>query len=375
MEKNENLNVFFMKKFLTITILTGIVEWLLGQIYTNFALPFLDKIFNLSTIVGDISLTKTTFFAFEFIISLIFSDILYVFPVNTSNITKSGTLYTTGLICILIIIFIIWLAPYIIAAVLFGISTSEKISLIEKQRIQQQKQYEKQRNLLLSDIAHDLKTPITTIAGYSQALADGEISDAATQKEYLKTICTKSLKISELITLLFEYIRLDSEGFELKKEKTNIAELIRSTIAALYTDFEEKEIELAIRIPEENVTAYIDKLQFERVIYNLMINIIKHNPGKTRAGIFLENDNVDITISICDTGPLIDETISKHIFEPFVQSDMSRNSRNGSGLGLCIAEKIITMHGGKIRLIQLDNTNKASMAGYNKKFVITLYDI
>ena len=100
----------------------------------------------------------------------------------------------------------------------------------------QREAFTRKRNLLLSDITHDLKTPITTVAGYVQALNDGMVEDPEKQKQYQESIRKKSLEMSELITLLFNYVKLDSEGFDLKKERINITELVLQLVAGAYTD-------------------------------------------------------------------------------------------------------------------------------------------
>lgn len=123
----------------------------------------------------------------------------------------------------------------------------------------QREAFTRKRNLLLSDITHDLKTPITTVAGYVQALNDGMVEDPEKQKQYLESIRKKSLEMSELITLLFNYVKLDSEGFDLKKERINITELVLQLVAGAYTDMEEAGMIPDIDIPEEADYAEIDK--------------------------------------------------------------------------------------------------------------------
>ena len=244
------------------------------------------------------------------------------------------------------------------SAVWFSRIVMEEVQHIEKQETRLK--YEKARNLMLSDIAHDLRTPITTIAGYSKALNDGMVISEEKKKEYLEAIENKSERMSELITLLFDYVRLDSDNFNLKKTKVDITELLRENAALLYADVEEKGMEFCIDIPEEPYMVEVDKLQFSRVITNLINNALKHNGPGTEVILEMKTVEDAIQIIVSDNGNLISPILAEHIFEPFVVADASRESKGGSGLGLSIAQKIVQMHGGTLELKQYYEDHKKS---------------
>lgn len=246
----------------------------------------------------------------------------------------------------------LYTVPIVVAAVWFAKIVTEEVERINQLEEDMRLQYERSRNLMLSDIAHDLRTPITTIAGYSKALNDGLITSDEKRKEYLDAIENKAERMSDLITLLFEYVRLDSDNFSLKKTKVDIAELLRENAALLYADVEEKGMEFEIDIPEESYEIELDKLQFSRVITNLINNALKHNEAGTVITLKMEKTENEIQISVSDNGNMISPMIADHIFEPFVVADASRESKNGSGLGLSIAKKIVEMHGWIIELKQ-----------------------
>lgn len=246
----------------------------------------------------------------------------------------------------------LYTVPIVVAAVWFAKIVTEEVERINQLEEDMRLQYERSRNLMLSDIAHDLRTPITTIAGYSKALNDGLITSDEKRKEYLDAIENKAERMSDLITLLFEYVRLDSDNFSLKKTKVDIAELLRENAALLYADVEEKGMEFEIDIPEESYETELDKLQFSRVITNLINNALKHNEAGTVITLKMEKTANEMQISVSDNGNMISPMIADHIFEPFVVADASRESKNGSGLGLSIAKKIVEMHGWTIELKQ-----------------------
>jgi hypothetical protein len=122
--------------------------------------------------------------------------------------------------------------------------------------------------------------------------------------------------------------------------------------ASLYMDFEEKEIVFEADIPEKPCILSLDVIQFSRAVHNLLLNIIRHNPAGTEAGIVMEETDEKITLKIWDNGTPIPPEIAEHLFEPFVQGDASRQSKSGSGLGLSIAAKVIAMHDGELTLLQ-----------------------
>lgn len=247
---------------------------------------------------------------------------------------------------------VLFVVPIVGAAVWFSKIIVEEVQRIEEQEEELRQQYEKARNLMLSDIAHDLRTPITTIAGYSKALNDGMVTSEEKRKEYLEAIENKSERMSDLITLLFEYVRLDSDNFSLKKSMVDITELLRENAALLYSDVEEKGMTFQIEIPDEPCMINLDRLQFSRVITNLINNAIKHNEPGTEIILKMKYQKENICITISDNGAMIAPMLVDHIFEPFVVADASRESKGGSGLGLSIAKKIVQMHGGTLELKQ-----------------------
>lgn len=244
------------------------------------------------------------------------------------------------------------LFPIIIASLAFSKSLMDEVNRMEQEKEEVQKLYEKKRNLMLSDIAHDLRTPITTIAGYSKALNDEMVASEEKKKEYLQAIENKSDRMNDLINLLFEYVRLDSDNFGLHRDEIDLPELLRTIAASLYSDVEEKGMEFQINIPEEVHMVLLDRVQFSRVIVNLINNAIKHNSAGTVITLEMKIEKDKTQIEVSDNGGLIPAFLEANIFEPFAVGDASRTTQSGSGLGLSIAKKIVEMHGWKLELKQ-----------------------
>ena len=272
-------------------------------------------------------------------------------------------IYQLAVILIFLLMLLLALLPYAISVYWYCRAVSRKMNELLQMEKEQKEAYDRQRNLLLSDIAHDIKTPITTVIGYTKALSDNMVREEEKKKEYLQAIHTKSMRIDELITLLFEYVKLDSDGFVLHKEKTDLGELIRENIALLYSDFEEKGMEVKIDIPEGEFPCEVDKVQISRAVTNILTNSVKYNDRGTKVFISL---NEQYQLRIADNGIVIDDELAEHIFEPFTRGDKARSTRGGSGLGLSISAKIIRMHGGDIQL------ECQCKDGYTKAFQMTL---
>lgn len=247
---------------------------------------------------------------------------------------------------------VLFVVPIVLTAVWFSKIVSEEVEKLERQEEELREKYEAARNLMLSDIAHDLRTPITTIRGYAKALNDGLVTSEEKRTEYLDAIENKAERMNDLLTLLFDYVRLGSDRFSLRREKTDVTELLRENAALLYSDVEEHGMEFEIYIPEEKIFLELDRIQFSRVITNLINNVLKHNPAGTRITLQLYKGEDRILILVKDNGDVIPSKIAEHIFEPFVMADTSRESKGGSGLGLSIAKKIVEMHGFEIELVQ-----------------------
>lgn len=251
--------------------------------------------------------------------------------------------------------------PYLVGVICYSRIVTRQFNELLAQEEAQKLARDQRRNLMLSDIAHDIKTPITTICGYSKALSEGVV-DEKDRQSYLDAIYAKAMRMDELVTLLFEYVKLESEGFTLHREPGDLAELTREMAALLYADFEDREMELVLEIPEVRVPFEMDRLQLGRAVTNLLTNAVRYGKEGGRVLVRLQ----DYELTVADEGEPIDPEFAAHIFEPFARGDKARSSKGGSGLGLGISRKIVEMHGGKLLLIQ--NFGE----GYTKAFQICL---
>ena len=222
---------------------------------------------------------------------------------------------------------------------------------------------EKDRQKMLADISHDIKTPVTVIDGYAQALESGLVPEKDVTK-YLREIKKKSEILSELVNSFYEYSRLDHPGFKLDKEKSDLAEYFRAYLAEKYEELELNGFDVDIDIPEKIIKADFDAFQLKRVFENIINNAMKHNNSGCTIMASMTVEGKDFTLTLGDNGSGIPAELRDKIFDPFVVGEEARVSGRGTGLGLSIAQKIVEAHGWKIRL--LPETNGTMFAIYGK---------
>ncbi len=392
MNKYHTLRNYLIRKFMVTIILVSVAEFAITALLNNSLFPFAMHFFfpeanmemlsaggmMMAFLVVFVSVFSTILQAIlpaqlVFFINSLSDNVFHAFGANQEHVIEQlGIIKEIMLLLVLFGFLALIIAPYIIAAVYFSQIVVREMRIIEDDEKEKQREYAEQKNLMLSDIAHDLRTPMTTIAGYSKALTDGMVAEDKKQ-EYLEAIQTKTGRMNDLINLLFDYVRLDSKGFQLMRTNIDICEMIREAAAFQYQDIEDAGMELDVEIPEEKILVYADKVQFSRVISNLITNAIRHNKPGTSIGLYLLEEDETLRVIVADNGVKIPKEKADMLFEPFVMGDESRNSKGGSGLGLSIAKKVVEMHGFKIRLVQQPMIQKfPAVSEYEKMFMITI---
>lgn len=223
---------------------------------------------------------------------------------------------------------------------------AEKIEDNEKQRIKD----EEKRDLLIADISHDLKTPITSISGYARALNDGLVQDEEKKKKYLEYIYDKCKRMNYLIDQLFSFSKIDVITYELHLIKGNIGEFFKETIIELLPDLDKKAFIYDFDLEEDLSKTYFDKDLLYRAFSNIILNAIKYNHAKTNIDFKFRKEENNYIFMIKDNGVGISKEFQHKIFDEFTRGDSSRKSDGGSGLGLSITKKIVELHRGEILL-------------------------
>lgn len=198
--------------------------------------------------------------------------------------------------------------------------------------------YEKQNRDLISNISHDLKTPITAIKGYVEGIMDGVADTPEKMDRYIKTIYNKANDMDVLINELSLYSKIDSNIIPYNFEKININAYFKDCVDEIGADLEQKGMLFSYRnYCSANTTVTADPEQLKRVINNIINNACKYNnKAKGKVSITLTEFDRKVQIEIKDNGIGISKEDLPHIFRRTYRADMSRNSAGGSGLGLSI---------------------------------------
>lgn len=206
---------------------------------------------------------------------------------------------------------------------------------------------ERLKSELITNVSHDLKTPLTSIINYSELIVD-EKSDFEKQKEYAKVINEKSLKLKKLIEDLFEVSKVTSNNIELHIEEIDFKQLVNQIVGEWLDKFEEKKLDINISITDKPVSLQLDGNKTSRVLDNLFSNIYKYTLEGTRVYIDLDKNNTT-TLTIKNISKYALNISADELMERFTRGDSSRTTE-GSGLGLSIASSLVDAQGGSFEI-------------------------
>jgi len=227
----------------------------------------------------------------------------------------------------------------------------EDMRLKLKESLEEKIQNEKDNKELVSNITHDLKTPITSIKGYVEGIMDGVADTPEKMDKYIKTIYTKAVEMDRLINELNYYSGIDSNRIPYHFQCLNISEFFNDCVEEIGIDLEAQNMELNYtNLLEPGTKIIADPEQMKKVINNIVGNSVKYiDKPKGVIDIRLLDEIDSVRIEIEDNGKGIAPKDLGQIFERFYRTDASRNSsQGGSGIGLSIVKKIVEDHGGYI---------------------------
>ena len=243
-------------------------------------------------------------------------------------------------------IFGVYFAALIIFVAFYSRKAAAELRAMEQVKIEE----EEKRMLLVSELSHDLKTPLASVQGYSEMLLKG-VDDENKKQDYLKMIHDNSVRADSILQALFTYSKLGSSGYDPKLEEADICEFTRLIVAEYISRFEEEGFKYEIDIPEDEIKVKMNTELFRRVYDNLFENSMKYNKPGTTIGISVAEGGDEICIRIYDNGVGIPEENRDKIFTPFYRIDVERSKdKGGSGLGLAIVKRIVELHDGDIEL-------------------------
>jgi signal transduction histidine kinase len=210
----------------------------------------------------------------------------------------------------------------------------------------------KQKNMIsrmISNISHDLKTPLTSLVGYIELIKESDNLSKEELKEYLDVIHNKALYLNRTLENFFYMSRLESMDEKLNIEQVNLTDIIQEQIVFFYNDFKNQGITPAIEMPEEDIYVYADKVSVNRILNNLLSNSLKYGKDGNTVGLSISQDDRFVYVEVWDNGKGISEKDLEHVFERLYTAEESRSAAlRGTGIGLSVVKQLVKINKGSI---------------------------
>lgn len=208
------------------------------------------------------------------------------------------------------------------------------------------KQSEQAYKRLMTSLSHDVKTPLTSLVGYLEAIQEKMVTGEE-KDEYIGVALDKAHHLKDFVESLFEWVKLDAKEQIFQFKICDLNEISRNILADWIPTLEDKQFAYEIDIPETECSIRLDRNSYMRILNNLLQNVLLHSEGN-KVSIHISENDKQADITIADNGKGIPEKDLPHIFERLYQGDESRGS-SGNGLGLSIVQELVTVHSGTIR--------------------------
>ena len=253
----------------------------------------------------------------------------------------------------------------------------EEMRVRLRDNVEEKLRYDKESKELISNISHDLKTPVTAIKGYAEGIMDGVADTPEKMQKYVRTIYNKADEMNTLINELTFYSKIDTNRIPYNFNTLSVNDYFEDCAEDLSLELEAKNVEFDyFNYVEKDVKVIADAEQIKRVIHNIVNNSLKYM-DKPRAKINLRVKDVGdfVQVELEDNGKGIAAKDLPNIFDRFYRSDASRNSsKGGSGIGLSIVKKIIEEHGGKIWATSREETGTTMYFVLRKYQEVPIYE-
>ncbi|MFS8354904.1 ATP-binding protein [Bacillus nitratireducens] len=213
---------------------------------------------------------------------------------------------------------------------------------------EQEKRLERTKNELITNVSHDLRTPLTSIIGYIDLLKRGQYDSETQLQEYLETTYLKSKRLKYLIDELFEYTRLSGIDAKLNFNEVDLSGLLEQIVGEYIPIFEKENLNVQKSITEETIPIIMDVEKMVRVYENLFMNAIKYSMKPSELSVCLELIGNKAILKVSNKVEKPPVSDPNKLFERFFRGDKARKNDQGNGLGLAISKRIVELHHGNI---------------------------
>lgn len=228
-------------------------------------------------------------------------------------------------------------------------SSINNMSLELREKIDNEKKIEQNKNELITNVSHDLRTPLTSILGYVDLLKQNGFEDKEKFVEYISIIDERSKSLNTLINEFFEYTKLNSHDIKLNYSTVEICSLVEQLSGEYSLIFKKEGLELISEIPEEDIFVDIDIQMIVRALENLLINAKKYSVRNSQVLVKLLQESNDIVISVENKVENISQDDLDNLFERFYKVDKARKTGDSTGLGLSIVKRVVELHKGLVK--------------------------
>lgn len=217
--------------------------------------------------------------------------------------------------------------------------------------MESERKSEKIKNDLITNVAHDLRTPLTSVIGYLDLVLRDENLEAQLRQKYIGVAYDKAIRLEKLIEDLFNFTKYNSEEVVLKLVPLDVVKLMEQMVEEFYPAFQDANLYCEFQPCKEPAIVMADGDFLARAFSNLISNAIKYGRDGKNIRIHVHQNEAEVLISITNYGEVISEENLLHVFDRFYRVESSRNAETGgTGLGLAIAKKVVLMHGGTIKV-------------------------
>ena len=330
-----------------ITVMAPVTQGFSTKGYILIHKPLSDLVSERNHLLLPIYITVIVILIFSFLILLGFHFLVYR-PLR--RITEAATQYASGNLTYEI-----------------PVTTHDEMGYLSASlnymsaQLQDMEDYQKK---FIANVSHDFRSPLTSIKGYVEAIADGTIPPEL-QDKYLKIISFETERLTDLTKDLLTLNEFDTKELLLNRTPFDIQDMVKNTVTSFEGVCTAKRISVELLLMSDNINAYADPRKIQQVLYNLLDNAIKFSDNDSSITVEVTQQNEKVFVSVKDNGMGIPRKEVNKIWERFYKSDLSRGKdKKGTGLGLSIVKEIITAHD--------EHINVVSTEGVGTEFIFSL---